>query len=61
MDFHDIPYAATSPYCRCKLQTCGGLTINPDCPDHGNKKNPAMERHTAGNERCQQLTKENTR
>lgn len=55
--FHDIPYAQPSPDCPCPIQRCGGIILDPDCPDHGYRRNPAMQRHIAGNARCQQLTR----
>lgn len=42
---HAIPYTQPSPACPCPLQPCGGLIPTPDCPDHGHRRNPAMEWH----------------
>lgn len=53
---HAIPYVAPSQPCRCPAQDCGGLIPDPDCPDHGARKEPAMEWHEAGGPRCQTLT-----
>ena len=45
MNRHAIPYAAASPACPCPVQACGGIIPNPSCPDHGARRNPAMEWH----------------
>ncbi|MEU4104002.1 hypothetical protein AB0F16_25985 [Streptomyces tanashiensis] len=45
MNRHAIPYAAASPACCCPVQACGGIIPNPDCPDHGARRNPAMGWH----------------
>jgi hypothetical protein len=52
---HAIPYAQPSWACRCPVEECGGIIPDPDCPDHGAKKEPAMGWHEAGGERCQRL------
>lgn len=52
---HAIPYAASSPNCRCPVQRCGALIPDSACPDHGHPREPAMEWHIADNDRCQQL------
>jgi hypothetical protein len=52
---HAIPYGIRSAACRCPVQACGGIIPDPDCPDHGAKKSPAMEWHAAGGERCREL------
>lgn len=59
---HWTPYKQPSTACPCPVQTCGAIIPDPDCPDHGARAEPAMNRHTAGGTRCQNLTadKENT-
>lgn len=52
---HAIPYAQPSRACRCSMQACGGIIPDPDCPDHGHRKEPAMEWHEADGERCRAL------
>jgi len=52
---HAIPYAASSKACRCPVHVCGGIIPDPDCVDHGAKREPAMSWHEAGGERCQAL------
>ena len=52
---HAIPYAQPSRACRCPVQDCGGIIPDPDCVDHGAKKEPAMGWHPAGGERCTRL------
>lgn len=55
MIFHAVPYSAQPSDCRCPVQVCGGIIPDPDCADHGNRENPAMEWHPADGERCRQL------
>ncbi|GHH30077.1 hypothetical protein [Streptomyces rubradiris] len=55
MILHRVPYVQPSPACRCPVQVCGGIIPDPDCPDHGDRKSPAMERHEADGERCREL------
>lgn len=50
---HAYPYTAPSIDCGCPVQACGGITPGPDCPDHGAKRNPAMEWHHADSPICQ--------
>ena len=52
MNRHAIPYAAASASCCCPVQACGGLIPDPDCPDHGGRREPAMEWHAAGSPLC---------
>lgn len=49
---HAYPYTDPTTDCCCAHQTCGGIIPDPDCPDHGHKKNPAMEWHQAGSPVC---------
>jgi len=49
---HAYPYTAPSADCSCVPQACGGLIPDPDCPDHGAKRNPAMEWHQANSPIC---------
>lgn len=49
---HAYPYAAPSAGCVCTPQKCGGIIPDSDCPDHGAKKNPAMEWHQDGGPVC---------
>lgn len=55
MSQHAIPYAQPSLTCQCSVQACGGLVPDPDCPDHGGKREPAMSWHEADGERCKEL------
>lgn len=55
MTGHYVPYVQPSPNCPCPVQACGGIIPDPDCPDHGAKKEPAMDRHEAGGPRCREL------
>lgn len=52
---HGIPYSARSSACWCPVQECGGIIPDPDCPDHGAKKNPPMDWHEADGPRCREL------
>jgi hypothetical protein len=52
---HAIPYTQPSNACLCPLQPCGGINPSDTCPDHGHRRNPAMEWHQADNTYCQQL------
>jgi hypothetical protein len=52
MKRHAYPYVAASADCPCSPQACGGLIPDPDCPDHGAKRNPAMEWHQADSPVC---------
>ncbi|MEV5414747.1 hypothetical protein [Streptomyces albogriseolus] len=54
---HAIPYAAQSSACPCPVQKCGGIVPAPDCPDHGARREPAMEWHEAGGPRCRELAR----
>ncbi|MGZ0231159.1 hypothetical protein [Streptomyces sp. CPS1] len=55
MIFHAVPYAGSTRCGRCPMQVCGGLIPDPDCPDHGVKREPAMSWHEADGERCREL------
>lgn len=55
MTGHWVPYTAPSPSCDCAQVACGGLLSNPDCVEHGARKEPAMQRHDAGGRRCRAL------
>lgn len=57
---HAVPYAF-SGHCACPVQVCGGTIPDPYCPDHGERREPAMGWHDAGDERCQQLVAEEPR
>ncbi|WP_158810552.1 hypothetical protein [Streptomyces leeuwenhoekii] len=52
---HAIPYAGPARCGHCPLQVCGGILPDPDCPDHGARREPAMEWHEADGPRCQEL------
>ncbi|WP_416520081.1 hypothetical protein [Streptomyces achromogenes] len=52
---HAIPYAQPSSACPCPAQECGGIIPDPDCPDHGDRRAPAMEWHEADGPRCRAL------
>lgn len=52
---HAIPYAQPSWACPCPVKACGGIIPDPDCPDHGARREPAMEWHEADGERCTNL------
>jgi hypothetical protein len=43
---HAVPYAAASEACTCPLAfPCGGIVPASGCPDHGDRKEPAMAWH----------------
>lgn len=47
---HAVPYAAASDACVCPLAfPCRGIVPDADCPDHGNRANPAMAWHWEAN------------
>ncbi|MFD5709522.1 hypothetical protein ACFWHW_03855 [Streptomyces pharetrae] len=52
-----MPYAGAGRCGRCPLQVCGGIIPDPDCPDHGSKKELAMAWHEADSERCRDLAR----
>lgn len=57
MTRHAIPYTDSDP-CPCPVQDCGGIIPDPDCPEHGARREPAMAWHDADSDRCRQLAAE---
>ncbi|MFI6032996.1 hypothetical protein ACIBBD_02200 [Streptomyces sp. NPDC051315] len=49
---HAIPYTAPTADCLCPQQACYGIIPALDCPDHGARRNPAMEWHEADGPFC---------
>ena len=56
IEMHAVPYAGgIGPSCLCPEQKCGGITPVPDCPDHGDRRNPAMSWHRNDGPSCRRL------
>lgn len=47
---HAVPYVDPTGACRCPTAyPCRGIVPDADCPDHGNRRNPAMAWHWEAN------------
>ncbi|SFD13026.1 hypothetical protein [Streptomyces aidingensis] len=43
---HAVPYGAPGEACTCeRITACRGLIPDADCPEHGDRRNPAMTWH----------------